>query len=62
MSEAAEQPQAAPELLKLTVHFLPEWLVLSLGAAVLLLVLGGWTRKRWRTAAGPGTAKDRPAD
>lgn len=51
MGMPMEQALAAPDLLKPALHFLPEWLRITLGAAVLLLLLAGGARRLWRVAA-----------
>lgn len=56
-----EQALAAPDLLKLALHFLPDWLRTALGAAVLLLLLVVGARRMWRAAAVRRLRSRRPA-
>ncbi len=61
MSMVMEQTLAAPDLLKLALYFLPDWLRLTLGAAVLLLLLAVGARRLWRFAAARRIRTRRPA-
>ncbi|MBT2399172.1 hypothetical protein [Streptomyces sp. ISL-100] len=62
MSMVMEQTLAAPDLLKLTLYFLPEWLRITLGAATLLVLLVVGTRRLWRILAARRIRPERPAD
>ncbi|MBT2527334.1 hypothetical protein J7E91_18385 [Streptomyces sp. ISL-99] len=61
MGMATGQVLAAPDLLKLAFYFLPEWLRIALGAAVLFMLLTYGVRKLWRRTAARQTGPARPA-
>ncbi|GAA2948639.1 hypothetical protein [Streptomyces enissocaesilis] len=61
MGMAMERALAAPDLLKPAPHFLPEWLRITLGAAVPLPLFAGGARGLWRVAAARGLRSRRPA-
>ncbi|GAA1517589.1 hypothetical protein GCM10009730_24540 [Streptomyces albidochromogenes] len=61
MSRATEQSLAAPDLLKLTLYLLPEWLRIALGAAVLLLMAAYGVGRLRRAVAARRSPSARPA-
>ncbi|MGW7200522.1 hypothetical protein [Streptomyces chryseus] len=61
MSRVAEQTLAAPDLLKLTLYLLPEWVRIALGVAVLLVMTAYGIGRLRRAAAARRSHFARPA-
>ncbi|OEJ27845.1 hypothetical protein AR457_28640 [Streptomyces agglomeratus] len=62
MNTVAEQHLAAPDVLKLALYLLPEWLRITLGALVLGLLLWDGVRRLRRLVTGRRIRSERPAE
>lgn len=62
MSTVAEQHLAAPDVLRLALHFLPDWLRITLGALVLGVLLWEGVRGLRRPVTARRIRSERPAE